>query len=1038
MVEEACAEEQRDIERAVAASLAPVHTSVSLIRYRRMQMMEGAPTERISPSSQRQEANIHAGQIRADLAARNYYIGEEDGDHANEEMQIRMTNIRKTDTLPSPRHLARETIDDRIRELADTKAKNKDNSPSSSRDQPSQRVTIDESIEHMSAIFASELAQINVRNGDTWVFIDPPAFAAPEQDEKTFNRYVDRLKNPLVVSSHKLKALNSNFFDYCLSPTIQYRILRRRELVNKLPSFIKYVVDLTPPSEGDSAAFLMTELCCPEGVRTWSESRWRWSVSPTLVAGIDEFTGPLPLVKPEIREMHLKTPEYSAVRHRSSIERVLNVIHDMDPLLDSAPKVWTTFVIAKYFEITHSPLTDYIVRWLRAYPNSFFIEVMPEITLRIADGIQCQELIRDSFAILVGEEALEGIRSPDAKYTAYGRRKYDVPEPYKTRIEYASKSFLDRISATYRMLIAEDMEWIEGLPEFQKLTEYAYDHAAAELMRKLKAFVRASIWAVSYLDLETTPGRLLGMPGHETLYPAHGPRQFWEQQQPHERRRTCIFWHALKHSKNIWSTSVRDVWEGQSVSQPLGERKQFWSAVRNHGIETVHSEELATLDRLVQRLPRPGQRHLQLPRPDQHQLQLPIRHKVQQDANNAELESLGNLSTDEPQNQVRECKSWRCLDDFGFGGNQTAVNDVDPPPGQPQFQLPIRHKMQQDANSADFELFGHLSMDEPQNPARDREERRFLSDFESCGDHTKGKNVDPLPSSSDVPSKNLRFSHEHPWYARPFEPSSADSHDSVVDDPLYFRHPDRFFLPEFKAQAKRYIDDVCDSILYCRDPERASPMDLNLTLTLVSLNDSEWKYLPLYAGGLDDGSGGVFDDEVPLAETGFSTAGPAIHTGVGSSAASSEFEFVRSRDGDSSFNTSTVVNDGFSDALDRGRVHDADDILLDNYAATNEHPTASTMGDVETESVTSSVLTYQGAEANQNAASAGEADTIKQEKVEETADEEEDNYEDIFSYEESYHDEDEDDFMTEVEDISDGTTHQGDVDSDSDSDMVIL
>ncbi|KAI4161297.1 MAG: hypothetical protein LQ342_004964 [Letrouitia transgressa] len=961
-------EEQRDIERAVAASLdlppAYVHDYASLIRHHHVQMMEEAPTDGIFSSSQRQETN--AGWIRADLAARNYYIGEEDGDNAKEEIQIKMTN--KTDAIPSARHLRRETIDDRIREMVDGRAKKKDNSPSSSQDQPPQRVTIDDRIEHMSAIFASELAQTNVKNGDTWVFIDPPAFAPPEQDEKTFNRYVARLKNPMVVSSHRLKALNSTFFDHCLSPTVQYRTLRRRELVYKLPSYIKYVVDLTPPSEGDSAAFLMTELCCPEGVRTWSESRWRWSVSPTLVAGIDEFTGPLPLQEPEIREMHQKTPEYSALRHRSSIERVLNVIHDIDPLLDSAPKVWTTFVVAKYFEITHSPLTDYIVRWLRAYPNSLFIEVMPEITLRIADGIQCQELIRDTFAILVGEEALEGIRSPNAKYTAYGRRKYDVPEPYKTRIEYASKSFLDRICGTYRMLTAEDMEWIEELPEFQKLTKYASDRVVAELMRKLKAFVRGNIWVVSYLDyldLEDTPVRLIGMPEHEMLFPVLSPTQFWDKQQPHERRRTYTFWNALKHSKLLWSNSIHDLRAGRRDIQTSQKPKQLWDVARNHGIEAVHLEELATLDRLVQQSTLPGQ----------HQFQLPIRHKVQHNANNVEFEFFGNLPTDKPQDQGRE-----------------------------------------------------------------REKRRFLGDFEFFENPTEGQNVDPLPASSSVSSNNLRLSHEIPWHARPFEPSSADSHKSLVDDSLWFRHPDRFCLPEFKVQVKRYIEDVCDSILCSRDPERASPMELNLTLTLVGLKDSEWKYLPLYAGGLDDGSGGVFDDEVPLAETGFSTAGPAIHTGVGSSAASSEFDFVRSRDGDSSYNTSTVVNDGFSDALGRGRVYAADEVLLDDPVATDEHPTASAMGDVETESTTSSVLTPTGAGVDRVTASVREADTIKQEEVKEMADEEEDNYEDIFSYEadDEPHEEDEDDLMTEVEDLSDDKTHEGHLDFDSDSDMVIL
>lgn len=114
------------------------------------------------------------------------------------------------------------------------------------------------------------------------------------------------------------------------------------------------------------------------------------------------------------------------------------------------------------------------------------------------------------------------------------------------------------------------------------------------------------------------------------------------------------------------------------------------------------------------------------------------------------------------------------------------------------------------------------------------------------------------------------------------------------------------------------------------------PLDLRLTNTLVCLTDAEWKYLPLWAGGNDDESGGVFDDEVPLAETGFSTAGPKVHTGVGSSRASSEFELVGDSKSNGSYHTSTVVNDGYSDDLDRRRVYDADsvwgDVMADKHA----------------------------------------------------------------------------------------------------------
>ncbi len=54
-----------------------------------------------------------------------------------------------------------------------------------------------------------------------------------------------------------------------------------------------------------------------------------------------------------------------------------------------------------------------------------------------------------------------------------------------------------------------------------------------------------------------------------------------------------------------------------------------------------------------------------------------------------------------------------------------------------------------------------------------------------------------------------------------------------------------------------------------------------------------------------------------------------MHTGSGSSAASSEFDFVAEKDLESTHHTSTVVNDGFSDQLDRRVVYDGGDELWD-------------------------------------------------------------------------------------------------------------
>ncbi|EFX03221.1 hypothetical protein CMQ_3150 [Grosmannia clavigera kw1407] len=49
---------------------------------------------------------------------------------------------------------------------------------------------------------------------------------------------------------------------------------------------------------------------------------------------------------------------------------------------------------------------------------------------------------------------------------------------------------------------------------------------------------------------------------------------------------------------------------------------------------------------------------------------------------------------------------------------------------------------------------------------------------------------------------------------------------------------------------------------------------------LLGLSENEFRFLPLWAGGQDDGSGGVFQDELPMAQLGPIGPGPAYHTGT--------------------------------------------------------------------------------------------------------------------------------------------------------------
>ncbi|UKZ73770.1 hypothetical protein TrVFT333_001420 [Trichoderma virens FT-333] len=56
---------------------------------------------------------------------------------------------------------------------------------------------------------------------------------------------------------------------------------------------------------------------------------------------------------------------------------------------------------------------------------------------------------------------------------------------------------------------------------------------------------------------------------------------------------------------------------------------------------------------------------------------------------------------------------------------------------------------------------------------------------------------------------------------------------------------------------------------------------LNMTRhMLLTLDNNELKFLPLWAGGCNDGTGGVFEPELPPAQWGPNGPGPAYHTGI--------------------------------------------------------------------------------------------------------------------------------------------------------------
>lgn len=748
--------------------------------------------------------------------------------------------------------------------------------------------------------------------GDTYIYIDPPA-QHPERDNHFYKRYIQRYKQPLLMQSRKLLALGSPFFASAFLPGAQFRTLRRRLLVGKLPAQVKFAIDLTPPIEGEKAVYLTTELCCPAGVRQWSQASQRWGVSKALVGGEEEYAPQASRTRQEsLQNKHLggididlcsnqaldstdqalhlipaeELPvEYCPLRHRAAIERVLLGINGQDPRLDSAVKVWTTCAVAKYFEVTHSPLTDYIVRWLRAYPNSYFVEVLPEVSLKIADGLQCHQLCRDSFAILVGEEALGNVRRcrDDAIpiiRSVHGRVKDDLPEEYQTRVEYASKALLDRIVHEFTALADARMSWVDELPEYRQLL--TVDHPSivssgnlSSLKFHLKEYCRGAIYKTLCSDFTVMPDHEDdGIKRKDDWYPTTTTLlKHWKTLHPRERLFTRSFWKLLKHCCLFSGPRSFDLqYDHDIYREAPGSAKAVTCSV---GGESFTDISKGFLQNLAENLG-PG---------------TVLRAELVERSNfNSPPDTIGNLPI-----RIRE----------------------------PDVNSNAAHEVQVPASSSYHDTTYAL----------------------------KGITLVELGSllSAEVPSIELDLGMSTGFQAWRAERESTDRVDpprhlhlptSVADEKkavTYSANRHVFELEDFFRQARAHIHRVCKIMLSCDTP--LALLELGLTDTLICLRDSEWKYLPTWAGGDDDGSGGVFAGPIPIAEAGFSTAGPNLHTGTGSSEGSGRFEFIN-RQSDSSLDTSLKAHDGYLfPGLNSQRIYTASEGDIESYQGRTEGDT---------------------------------------------------------------------------------------------------
>jgi hypothetical protein len=270
--------------------------------------------------------------------------------------------------------------------------------------------------------------------------------------------------------------------------------------------------------------------------------------------------------------------------------------------------------------------------------------------------------------------------------------------------------------------------------------------------------------------------------------------------------------------------------------------------------------------------------------------------------------------------------------------------------------LRIRNERGESVTAPDYSMPGSYPVSDAVTSSKDaegqktpltREKRRKLSDTDAVW---VDESSDSEPVTYDIAKPtSADFKHSLPIRQRTGSTQSDGYAPTSGEDAVFQIYAAEkssaygrvFDIGILLAEVTQYIRSLAFEMLHpATDEFTTDPLRVKLTETLTCLDDDEWKYLPLWAGGNDDGTGGVFEEDVPFPVAfGFSAPGPEVHCGSAAPSESSLVDVgsrttsVPSSASEINFTDSTTtypsiaVEDGFSDALNRHRVYDADSVF---------------------------------------------------------------------------------------------------------------
>lgn len=863
---------------------------------------------------------------------------------------------------------------------------------------------------------------------DTLVWLGEPP-QQPGQDDYEYGYVRRQFQMPYLMKSATLKRLNSPKFNKFLGP-MSARTERRlkKHAVHKLvksTAQIKYYIDLSPVVDDEEAMVQLTQLTVPSGALSWHQTAELWNVDTELVCGRDDLDIPprpvytyqhggdnfhetdienlekkldsianelktseekLSEVQKKIKEDKPKVnpynlpleEEYTQLRHHTAIARLLHAIAGNDPKLNSAAKAWTFCMLANYFECaSYSGVGHWVISWLLQSGNINFIQSNPGIAYRLGMATQSSWLVRCTFAILVGEQAI----SKDMKTLPQGRHCYKskqlecLDDDDINRVDHAAEALSRRVRALIDELAVFPGIWTYSDPESAQLSRLRDvqvvtnedQQLLAQVLDHLRNYLRRIIYmtmsdSYPFDNKSITPFRASVDFSSYTQVPRslRFLTQFhWEVLHKEELHRDYL---DTPNNHNIWN-NTQEVLQREGLlldeSIPYVSKQTLYDAIRALNLSISYSRNFG-----LNRIPSSGEKRpdadqwlappqtdnpnkrskLEIDDPTQHVIEasvgLALRPRTigqgQVLDQNIEAGSSKTTSLADDKNSVTTEDDWEEI--LGSDAEKKAVRflptrqepgeeeeqplSADPSSSSPKTTVRPSSSSGIVAKLKDMDFESGPSDCEQDTAAWDQLERRTRGAFPRA----------PLTSSQQVADHVLSTMKLAPSQQSASNSSDRASPPSSTKGVYNFGSSEANEPPAFAWTPKSQVDSVgrekalssdggiiapegllrdfsqvlskkLDSLFipgYVADGSLDFDIPVDNINTLLCLGEDEYKYLPLWAGGFDDGSGGVFDDgaEVPdapdVADGGFRGGAMGIIRGIGSSMggsmAGSEFE----------------------------------------------------------------------------------------------------------------------------------------------------